>query len=114
MTHTSLCRIPICHANQRQASVVRHMRLCAGLLGDQGCETLEAGLHRSLLCHLCDEALDREPLRVLLTRRMDWAENVRKDMRDAAAEDKGRIKASPASLSNALLTLYAGGFLQAG
>ncbi|CAL5227755.1 g10774 [Coccomyxa viridis] len=64
----------------------------AGLLGDQGCETLEADLHRSLLCHLCDEALDREPLRVLLTRRMDWAENVRKDMRDAAAEDKGRIK----------------------
>ncbi len=74
--------------------MVRHMYLCAGLLGDQGCETLAAGLHRSLLCHLCDEALDREPLRVLLTRRMDWAENVRKDMRDAAAEDKGRIKAS--------------------
>lgn len=65
------------------------------MLGDCGCETLEAGLHRSLLCHLCDEALDREPLRVLLTRRMDWAENVKKEMRDAAAEDKGRIKASP-------------------
>ncbi len=68
------------------------------MLGDQGCETLAAGLHRSLLCHLCDEALDREPLRVLLNRRMDWAESVRKDMRDAAAEDKGRIKASPCLL----------------
>ncbi|CAK0750991.1 hypothetical protein CVIRNUC_002033 [Coccomyxa viridis] len=64
----------------------------ANLLGDQGCETLTASLHRCLLCHLCDEALDREPLRALLTRRMDWAENVRKEMRDAAAEDKGRIK----------------------
>ena len=64
------------------------------MLGDRGCETLTASLHRCLLCHLCDEALDREPLRALLTRRMDWAENVRKEMRDAAAEDKGRIKAS--------------------
>ena len=73
----------------------------AELLGDQGCETLAAGLHRSLLCHLCDEALDREPLRVLLNRRMDWAESVRKDMRDAAAEDKGRIKARPAHPSEA-------------
>ena len=69
-------------------------RVCADLLGDRGCETLTASLHRCLLCHLCDEALDREPLRALLTRRMDWAENVRKEMRDAAAEDKGRIKAS--------------------
>ena len=73
------------------------------MLGDRGCETLEAGLHRSLLCHLCDEALDREPLRVLLMRRMDWAENVKKEMRDAAAEDKGRIKASPCSDSACLV-----------
>lgn len=43
---------------------------------------------------------------MLLTRRLDWAENVRKDMRDAAAEDKGRIKARPACLAKLHLALH--------
>ena len=98
----------LCHGLHHVAMHAWHRAeypLCAGLLGDHGCETLAAESHRSLLCHLCDEAMDREPLRVLLTRRMDWAENVRKEMRDAAVQDKGRIKASLSGIFDDLLTL---------
>lgn len=50
-------------------------------------------LHRELLCHLCNESLDRDPLRSLLSARMENAEGVKKEMREAAAGDKGKIKA---------------------
>ncbi len=64
------------------------------MLGERGAEEVPEELHRELLCHLCNEALDREPLRALLAARMENAEGVKKVMREAAAGDKGKMKAS--------------------
>lgn len=62
------------------------------MLGERGAEEVPAEYHRSILCHLCNEALDREPLRVMLAARMENAEGVKKEMREAVAEDKGKLK----------------------
>lgn len=70
----------------------------AGMLGERGAEDVPPQLHRELLCHLCNESLDRDPLRALLSARMENAEGVKKEMREAAAGDKGKIKACCLSL----------------
>ena len=62
------------------------------LLESVGAEVLPQRYHRALLVHLCNEALDKEPLRGLLAARMDSAEGIKKDLRDALAEDKGRLR----------------------
>jgi hypothetical protein len=62
------------------------------MLGENGAEVLPAPYHRAVLCHLCNESLDREPLRVMLAARMENAEGVKKEMREAVAEDKGKLK----------------------
>lgn len=64
----------------------------AGMLGERGAEEMPAHLHRLLLCHLCNESLDREPLRAVLAFRMENAEGVKKEMREAVAGDKGKLK----------------------
>ncbi|BDA46316.1 probable Bromodomain adjacent to zinc finger domain protein 1A at N-terminal half [Coccomyxa sp. Obi] len=64
----------------------------ASMLGERGAEDVPPQLHRELLCHLCNESLDRDPLRALLAARMENAEGVKKEMREAAAGDKGKIK----------------------
>ena len=73
------------------------MKITVGMLGERGAEEIPAELHRELLCHLCNESLDREPLRAVLAARMENAEGVKKEMREAAAGDKGKIKVSSLS-----------------
>ena len=85
---------PVASSRPQQASKVKKT---AGMLGERGAEEIPAELHRELLCHLCNESLDREPLRAVLAARMENAEGVKKEMREAAAGDKGKIKVSPLS-----------------
>jgi hypothetical protein len=68
-------------------------RARAGLLAELGCEQLSAAQHRTLLCHLADECLDREPLRQLLAHRLDSAEGVKKHLREGLASDRVKLKA---------------------
>lgn len=64
-----------------------------GLLGEIGAEQLSEAQHQTLLCHLAHECLDKDPLRGLLSARLEVAEGLKKGMREAVAEDKGKLKA---------------------
>ncbi len=75
------------------------------MLGERGAEDVPPQLHRELLCHLCNESLDRDPLRGLLSARMENAEGVKKEMREAAVGDKGKIKAGCLPLLTSSATL---------
>lgn len=50
-------------------------------------------MHRALLGYLCDEALDCEALRGALTARLEAADGVKKELREAVAGDRGKLKA---------------------
>ena len=71
----------------------RDKECCAGELGHGSAELLTPAVHRALLCYLCDEALDCEALRGALTARLEAADGVKKELREAVAGDRGKLKA---------------------
>jgi len=68
-----------------------------GELARGGAEALPPAVHRALLGYLCDEALDCEALRGALSQRLEAADGVKKELREAVAGDRGKLKARSAA-----------------
>ena len=79
---------------------------CTGLLAETGCEQLSGAQHRALLCHLANECLDKEPLRLLLSHRLDSAEGVKKHLREGLASDRVKLKVGRRALPSLFLHYF--------